>query len=45
VLYRGDAPTPERVESLHHRAHGLCFIANSVKAEVVIEAAEEPVAG
>jgi organic hydroperoxide reductase OsmC/OhrA len=45
LIFRGEAPTPERIDSLHHRAHGLCFIANSVKAEVVVETADEAVAG
>jgi organic hydroperoxide reductase OsmC/OhrA len=30
-------PTREQLEDIHHRAHGLCFIANSVKTEVVTE--------
>jgi organic hydroperoxide reductase OsmC/OhrA len=28
-------PTMEQIEKLHHQAHELCFIANSVKTEVV----------
>lgn len=35
--YGGEAPDPELVEKLHHRAHDLCFIANSVRSEVVTE--------
>jgi organic hydroperoxide reductase OsmC/OhrA len=31
-------PTAEEIEALHHQAHELCFIANSVKTEIVIEA-------
>lgn len=27
-------PTAEQLEKLHHRAHDLCFIANSVRTEV-----------
>jgi organic hydroperoxide reductase OsmC/OhrA len=30
-------PGPERIEALHHRAHELCFIANSVNCEVEVE--------
>jgi organic hydroperoxide reductase OsmC/OhrA len=30
-------PTPEELADLHHRAHDACFIANSVKTEVVVE--------
>ena len=31
------APDMEQLERLHHRAHELCFIANSVRTEVVTE--------
>ena len=38
AAYAHDAsPTPEQVEKLHHRAHELCYIANSVKTEIVTE--------
>lgn len=38
IEYAGDTPPDDaQVGELHHRAHGLCFIANSVKSEVVIE--------
>jgi organic hydroperoxide reductase OsmC/OhrA len=30
-------PTPDELAHLHHQAHDACFIANSVKSEVVIE--------
>jgi organic hydroperoxide reductase OsmC/OhrA len=30
-------PTREQVKKLHHRSHELCFIANSVKTEVLTE--------
>ncbi|MFI4936340.1 MAG: OsmC family protein [Caulobacterales bacterium] len=30
-------PTPQELDHLHHRAHEECFIANSVKSEVVVE--------
>lgn len=37
VTFQGDArPGEEDVAALHHRAHQECFIANSVKSEVVI---------
>lgn len=35
--YGNESPDPEQVERLHHRAHELCFIANSVRSEVVTE--------
>ena len=34
----GKAPTAAELEQLHHRAHEECFIANSVKTEVVVAA-------
>jgi organic hydroperoxide reductase OsmC/OhrA len=30
-------PSPEAEEGLHHQAHEQCFIANSVKTEIVVE--------
>nr|WP_295768697.1 OsmC family protein [Rhodoferax sp.] len=33
----GKSPTAEELRALHHRAHTSCFIANSVKTEVVCE--------
>ncbi len=30
-------PNPEELRQLHDRAHHACFIANSVKTEVVVE--------
>lgn len=30
-------PDAEAVADLHHRAHAVCYIANSIRAEVVIE--------
>lgn len=38
VHFSGDnQPTKEVLETLHHKAHSLCFLANSVKTEVVTE--------
>jgi organic hydroperoxide reductase OsmC/OhrA len=37
VSFSGKAPTEEEHAELHHRAHEKCFIANSVKTEVVVE--------
>jgi organic hydroperoxide reductase OsmC/OhrA len=30
-------PTPGDIDALHHQAHDECFIANSVKTDVVVE--------
>ena len=35
--YAGEAPDSVLIEKLHHRAHELCFIANSVTSDVVTE--------
>jgi organic hydroperoxide reductase OsmC/OhrA len=32
----GRLPTPEDVDRLHHQAHEQCFIANSIRTEVVV---------
>jgi organic hydroperoxide reductase OsmC/OhrA len=37
ITYEGRQPTPTEREHLHHRAHEICFIANSVKTEIVVE--------
>jgi organic hydroperoxide reductase OsmC/OhrA len=39
VTFSGKAPTPEEHRALHEKAHERCFIANSVKSEVVVEPA------
>ena len=41
IGYGGDKlPTREDVERLHHLAHEQCFIANSIKTEVVVSAVD-----
>lgn len=38
VTFGGEkAPTPDELRLLHDQAHHACFIANSVKTEVVVE--------
>jgi organic hydroperoxide reductase OsmC/OhrA len=38
VIFSGaKQPTDEALAKLHHDAHELCFIANSVKAEITVE--------
>ena len=40
IAWGGDAqPSQEQIAHLHHRSHDDCFIANSVKTEVVVETA------
>lgn len=36
IEWTGDKPKPEQLADLHHRAHQECFIANSIKSEVVV---------
>lgn len=33
----GKVPSDDELQSMHHRAHASCFIANSVKTEVLCE--------
>lgn len=38
ISFAGEVqPTREQLEALHHEAHELCFIANSVITEVVVD--------
>lgn len=37
VTFAGDTPSREAQEKLHHKAHALCFIANSVKTRITTE--------
>jgi organic hydroperoxide reductase OsmC/OhrA len=37
IDFAGDAPDPETLARLHHDAHEKCFIANSLRTEIVIE--------
>ena len=42
VVFTGDKrPIAEEVDALHHQAHEACYIANSIKTEVVIEGQAE----
>ena len=37
VSWSGKQPTPVELAELHHKAHEVCFIANSYKGEVVVD--------
>jgi organic hydroperoxide reductase OsmC/OhrA len=37
ITYEGRRPTPAEAHELHEKAHHMCFIANSVKTEIVVE--------
>jgi organic hydroperoxide reductase OsmC/OhrA len=40
IVFGGAAPDQAKLDALHHQAHEACFIANSVKTEIVVEARE-----
>jgi organic hydroperoxide reductase OsmC/OhrA len=41
VIWAGDkAPEPEAIRELHHKAHELCFIANSFRGDIAIGGGE-----
>ncbi len=37
IEWIGDAPTDDELADLHHRAHEGCYIANSIKSEIVVK--------
>jgi organic hydroperoxide reductase OsmC/OhrA len=38
AVFNGDkVPERETIEKLHHQAHELCFLANSVRSEILIQ--------
>jgi organic hydroperoxide reductase OsmC/OhrA len=39
IAFSGPAPSDEEVARLHHEAHEKCFIANSLRSEIVVEPA------
>ena len=38
IAFAGAAPSATDLDALHHAAHEECFIANSLKSEIVVEA-------
>jgi organic hydroperoxide reductase OsmC/OhrA len=38
IVFSGAAPDQGKLDELHHQAHEMCFIANSVKTEINVEA-------
>lgn len=36
IAWRGETPSNETLDELHHHAHEQCFIAQSVKTEIVV---------
>jgi len=38
IAWTGEkVPTSEELAAMHHEAHDICFIANSIRSEVVIK--------
>jgi organic hydroperoxide reductase OsmC/OhrA len=37
ITFGGDVPSPEKIKWLHEKAHKNCFIANSLRCEVIVE--------
>lgn len=37
VTWTGDAPAAEVVDELHHQAHARCYIANSLRSEIIVK--------
>ena len=37
IEWLGDTPTDEQLAKLHHDAHEMCYIANSIKSEIVVK--------
>ena len=44
IEWIGDPPTADQLADLHHRAHEGCYIANSIKSEIIVKSqkAEPP---
>ena len=42
IVWIGEAPTEEQLAELHREAHELCYIANSIKSEIVVQGLSVP---
>ena len=40
IVWIGDAPSNEQLAELHHEAHEVCYIANSIRSQVVVKGFE-----
>ncbi len=38
IVFSLTPPTPAELAAIHHHAHSRCYIANSIKGEIVVEA-------
>jgi len=37
IVFSGAQPTPTDITALHHQAHTMCYLANSVKTAITVE--------
>ena len=37
IVWIGDEPSAEKLAEMHHEAHEVCYIANSIRSEVVLK--------
>jgi organic hydroperoxide reductase OsmC/OhrA len=42
IAFSGKAPSDDELRGLHHAAHEECYIANSIRSEIVVEGVERP---
>jgi organic hydroperoxide reductase OsmC/OhrA len=42
IVFRDGVPDAQKLDDLHHAAHEACFIANSVKTEILIKPVNSP---
>ena len=42
IAFSGQAPSEKQLADLHHQAHEKCFIANSLRSEIVVEPSGTP---
>ena len=40
IVWIGNAPTADELADLHHEAHEVCYIANSIRSEIVVKGFE-----
>ena len=41
IVYAGTRPTPDVESKLHHEAHEQCYIANSVKTDILVATVQD----
>jgi organic hydroperoxide reductase OsmC/OhrA len=41
IVWRDRKPTPEEMAEMHHTAHEQCYLANSIKSQVIVKSVAE----